>query len=504
MSQSSQQEGDLADTVRVQMTDTVLADPSAFDAYAYTHLSHLPDGEGMLPRLRRAHMSLLRMAPDEMRAALLDLSEVRDAPAHGLRLMLQVTLGDAEGVAQAGMPAGGHTLLELENTCHSAAAIGNAHAMLSDWESAESHLLVAKTLATALNLGNRCQNLAVEWARVSALRGRPRPDLIEEQLVRPMPPVRRAWGQRTLAESFMGLGCYSDALRALGTPERDLPLDRALRNFISQMLALPVHPELDPQLPYAQLALALGRMHATDYDYSLVSVDGDPTRAYAAILEAAALTRSGGLAQQAVRALGRSVFAQPDLSLYRLVVLMWAVAEGATLHGGAFAGREAPLTDQLQAALNRLRRPDDVMRLLRRLGPDQYALLLFSPIGDLLAPVGAQGLSYLCGKHILTAGDRMVLPGRTGTVLVLEAMGLPVTPLTREERARYRRATESLSSTPVNLGWVVQALLRLSASAARLGHPNEAAAWRQSHARAMQMLHSETLDAIRKAQQIRE
>lgn len=477
----------------------VLRTPSAFDQFAYSNPAFEPTNRDDLGRVRAAHMALLRMQPDAMQAALRSIETVTVAPARGVRLMLRVVLGEAEFAVGQDISPAGHDPLELEETCHCNAAVGVAHAMLGNLERASAHMLVARTLAAALGLHNRQQNLTVEWARICALRGQPEPDAIQQQLRQVMPPLRRAWSQRTLAESYMGQGLYSEALRALGTPDADTALDRALRNFLSRLLAFPVYPELDTSLPYAQLAAAMGHAVDADYTYSLASVTGSPTREYAAIFEAAGMTRSRDLAQQGVRSLGRMQFQQADLAAYRLLILMWAVAEGAALHGGAFAGREVPMMEQMLEALRRLRRPDEVLQVIRRLGPDQFTLLALSPIGDQVGALRLQGLPLLAGKRVILGGEEFIAPGRTGTVTVLEAMGLPFEELTREERGRYRKFLAELPFAPVNLGWVAQACQRLAVSAARLGHPNEAAGWKESYVRVLRLMHPETQEAIRTA-----
>lgn len=483
------------------MPAQVLRTPSAFDQFAYSNPLFEPTNRDELGRIRAAHMALLRMQPEAMQAALRSIEHLTIAPARGVQLMLRVVLGEVEFAVRQDITPAGYSPLELEETCHCNAAVGVAHAMLGNLERASAHMLVARTIAEALGLRNRQQNLTVEWARICALRGQPEPDAIQQQLRQVMPPLRRAWSQRTLAESYMGQGLYSEALRALGTPDADTALDRALRNFLSRMLNFPVYPELDASLPYAQLAAAMGHAVDADYTYSLANVTGSPTREYAAIFEGAGMTRSRELAQQGVRSLGRMQFPQADLAAYRLLILMWAVAEGATLHGGAFVGRETPMMEQMLDSLRRLRRPDEVLQVIRRLGPDQFTLLALSPIGDQVGALRLQGLPLLAGKRVILGGEELLAPGRSGTVEVLRAMGLPFIELSREERGRYRKFLDELPAMPVNLGWVALGCQRLAASSARLGHPNEAAGWQESYARVMRMMHPETQEAIKKARQ---
>ncbi|MVN88596.1 hypothetical protein GO986_17815 [Deinococcus sp. HMF7620] len=497
MKKMRQEEGALTANVRGPVSQ--LENPSAFDQLAYAEPDFVPSGTTALARVRRAHMSLLQMSRAEMEQAVQDLAESNVPPARGLELLLRVTLGDAQSVSQAQLRPTGHSPLELESTCHEAAAIGVAHAMLGDYEQAAAHLLVARTLAQALGLTNRVQNLTLEWARVSSLRGRPEPAAIESQLRQAMPAKRRAWGQRTLAEAYMAMGCYGDALQAMGTPDIDLPLDRALRNFLHGLNGLPPLVEYAPMLPYAQLAAALTRAHWSDYGFSLVNVDGEPTRAYATILESIALVRSGDLAQQAVRTLSRLTFTAADLSVYRLVVLFWAVAQGAQLHGGALAGRDIPLLEQLRSSVLRLGRPHDVLRLLRRLGPDQFTLLAFSPLGDEIVPVGLQGLGLITGQHIVLGGAEHKLPGRTGRVAVLQALELPYDDLKRSEAKRYKQILGELGQPCINAGWLLRAYTQLADASERLGHLNDAAAWNASYQRVFDMLSTDLQTAIRQS-----
>lgn len=475
---------------------SALESPSAFDQLAYANPAFEPPISTPLGRVRAAQMAFVRQDVIGMREALTVLPDIPAAPARGISLLLRATLGDAEGVADQQVWPSGHAALELECACYSAAAIGTANAMLARYEMAQQHLMLARTLAQALGLQNRLQNLTFEWARVSNLRGQPQPETIRQQLLEPMPAGRRAWGQRTHAESLMGLGCYSEALQSLGTPEGDAPLDRALRNFLHRLLFLPVYPALDAEAPYARLSDALGRIGSGDYGYSLLGIRDDLPRDYAAVLEAVALARSRDLAQQAVRTLGRRTFAAADLSIYRMIVLMGAVGEGATLHGAALTGREAALTDQLSAQLARLRCQDEVARVIRNAGPDRFALLAFSPVAEEFPALGLNGLALITGRHVLVNGAEKPLPGRAGCARVLEALGLPFKDLQRAQNSRYNAALAELQAPVVNLGWVARACLRLSANALRLGHPNEAAGWQRSYRRVVDLLSPELQTAI--------
>lgn len=474
---------------------TALDNPAAMDELVYafpeTRLGHSSD----LERVRAAHLALVRSDPAEMRAALLDLATLTAPPARGIALMLRLMLGDEEAVAEETLAPRGSSPLEWEDVCHQAAAIGVACVQTGRLDRAQMHLMVARTLAEGLGLRHRQQNLTLEWARIGALRGQPEPEVIQAELLRPMPDRRRAWGERTLAESLMGLGCYESALQALGTPETDTPPDRGLREFLHAMLSLPAPVTLEPADPYSRLAGAMRQLAAGRAPGNLDGITGFPEQGYAALIEAVALVRAPGMAQQAVRVLGRQQYGPADQAFYRLSTLMGAVAEGATLHGAAFLGRETPLLEQLATQLARLRSPGEVMALQRRLIPRRFALLAFSP-SPAFHGVGLSTLPLLAGKHVLLGREAVPMPGRAGPTLVLEALGVPHVDLRREERARYRRAIEGLSEEPVNLGWIVRACLRLEENARRLGHPNEAAGWRQSAAQVVELLTPDVREAL--------
>lgn len=480
------------------MPPDTLADPAQFDRLAYESPERLPALNTPLGTVRAGYLAFLRADVDGMRAALDSLEGVNAPPATGIRLMLRVVLGDEAEIAAMVLEPEGGSPLAWESTCHAASAIGVACAMTGNLERAQMHLMVARTLAQGLHLTNRTQMLTLEWGRIASLRGVPDPDAIARQLQSPMPPRRRNWGQRTLAEAHMAQGSYSQALWALGTPEADTSADAALRDFLHALMRFPPVESADPGLDYTRLAAAVRRAATPDAAADLAGIVGMPQAGYAAVVEGMAFARTAPLAQQTARLLSRQTFAPADLAVYRLVALLGAVANGAALHGSALAGRELPMTEQLAQQTARLRSPDEVFGHVLNFNPENFVLLAFSPVAAQVPGLGLASVPLLAGKHIIYGGRQHTLPGRWGQSTILKALGVPRDDLPRSDRQRYLKAIGEFSRPPVNLGWVARGCLRLSASSARLGHANESVLWREAYAAVTEALSGDVRETLRR------
>lgn len=296
----------------------------------------------------------------------------------------------------------------------------------------------------------------------------------------------------------MALGSYSQALWSLGTPSADTPADAALRDFLHALMAFPPVEGAPPELDYTRLASSIRRAATPAGAADLAGIQGQPQAGYAAAFEGMAFARTPAMAQQTARLLSRQTFAPADLAVYRVVALLLGVANGATLHGPALMGRELPLTSQLVTATARLRSPDEVFNHVLHFNPEGFVLMAFSPVAAQLPGLGLASVPLLAGKHVIYGGREHVLPGRWGQATVLRALGVPRDELARAEKQRYTRALKDFPAAPVNLGWVARACLRLSVSAQRLGHANEAALWQDAYHTTIKALSEDLRDELRR------
>lgn len=481
-----------------------ISSPSAFDALLNDTALQWREAARQLPdtvlgKTRRAHLAMMFGTTDDEREALDLLVGLSAAPARGVRMLLHCSLKEFDEVLKTDPEPQGDSPLELEDAMHAYTALAISYGDTDQFELAHINMMAARTLARALRATGRLQMLDIEWARVGMLRGHPVPEFIEEHLVATMTSQRRSWGQRTLAESLMSLGCYRDALRALGGPGNDSPDDAALREFLHALLSLPQarlegDPITDPTLPYSQLADAL-RRQAPRWCAGLADITAQPEALYARLFEADALLESG-MPQQVMRLLGKTPVALPSVALSRAAFMLEAVADGAVFHANAILPRDQTLLEQISQAVTALRSPAEAFEILRRHKPPHFVLLALSPLKEHIQLPGLPDIALLTGRHVVLHGQRIPMPGRCGRVAVAAALELPHDELKRSEKKRHAEAIAAIGVPVINLGWVAKAYSRMAEICLRSGQPNESAAWHIAHRQVVEMLSDDVKEML--------
>lgn len=470
-----------------------LTDPTSFDAFLHNStvdrfalLDEMPDCP--LRHIRRLQVQMAIGDFTALRAQLNDLPDI--PPMRGVRVLAFGELGELSVAEHVDLTPRGIAPLELEESCLQHVAAGVSAAQRGDFEAAHAYNQTALYLASALGMHNRAQALHIEVARVSALKGKPTPEALQTHLLNPMPLRRRQWGQRTLAESLMGLGSYSDALRALASPTQDSPTDAALREFLHAVLGLPEarlpgDELLCPDAPYVLLATALRQAQSGDVRVKLPEIRGEPQAIYAAMIEASALARTPRFAQQGVGILESLTPLAPDQRFYLAAILFGAAARGLKVRN------VHQLCDTMREACHEIRHVGECLHLMRQISPEVLVLLALGPAhGSLPAKhLNINQIPLLAGKKILYGNDEHDVPGRSGRFYVREAMGVIDDELERVEHRRYATKLRDLHlPRPVNLGGVVVAAGRLADQARSVGLPSLAAGWRGTQRRVMKLM----------------
>ena len=482
-----QRPGQTATVGAVNTASGWLADPAAFDARVFADPQQvLADLEVLEPTplvLARRLFATMVLPGIAAVLPLLEQSRLAGGPlSPGIQALVYTSLPDAPRGQLGPAPIQGTDPLALENLCHYASAQAHAWLKADRIDAALRELHLARTLSLVLGMTNRAQNLAIESSRVLLLSGQPDPAMLQAHLLEPMPLRRRAWTVRTLCESLLALGQYTDALAALGTPGNDCPETAAQRDFLHALLGLPpVSEDLDLSYPYARLARSLRCMPGDDRRTLGLEDVHDPEAGYAALLDAAALVRKPTQARQGAQLLLRYRFRLPDQQYLSATMLMGTIADGLPITPQMLrADPNHPLPTPWRAyreTRQRLVTEVHLLKLLLRTSPDRLALLLF---GGGLDGIGARALHdipLLIGDEIHFRGEIEKVPGRTGRVAVLKALGQEVPILSRAERQRFARTLQSYPLPVVNLGWIIRGCQYLAYSARLHGQHADEAAW---------------------------
>lgn len=477
------------------MTKLPLDNPAQVDALLAGSQPHdLLDGLVISSPLARARFGQIALATAEqplMLSALGGLMDITDAPARGVRMMLQAQLGDYTAVLQQNPQPLGHTPLELEDATHAHAACAVAYTQTGNFDQAVCHLSVAIALGLAVQLEQRVSVLEIERERMMSLRGTPRPENLASLLVRPMPERRKAWGRRTWAESLMALGDYQGALRALGHQSVDQAPDRALRAFLHELLSLPATEELPGSnlAAYGLLAQSLNAPEETDWA-AVRRIEGQPQATYGALLEALALTGSRGGEHYVARLLGHAAPSRPDQAA--LFALLWldALANGQP-HPAAIEVHEL-----LRGTSDRLRTTRHVLAFAQRFLPELTVLLSMNEEFQAL-DISVVDVPLLVGPELVWRGKAHRLPGRAGRLLVQLAAGVPEDDPKREERKRLNtRLSEIGAPRYVNMGRIVLQAGQLASRFRIAGELEVSRAWQQTARRAAAMCGMEMADVL--------
>ncbi|MFC3833447.1 hypothetical protein [Deinococcus rufus] len=476
-----------------------LSDPAQFDTALYTqpgtllqHLSQLPDDPVVVAR--RAMAAFITDNQEGVNRSLRDLPIAQGPLFPGVYHLLG-TLHPAPTLTASPLeelrPAG-RDPLHLEGLCLHASALAHAQMRAGQIEQALQNLYMAQMIARSLGMTNRAQLLTIEYARVEMLAGRATPEIIELELRAGMPDRRREWGQRTLAEMLMTHGDYTAAVQALGTPSQDSAMHAALREFAHALLALPTLGEQRvPDAvyrPYWAMARTVRSLQSGENrSHHAVTGLGEPEAGYALLLEALVLGRGRNTGREGARLLQSRSFPVPDQRALRAVLTMGAIADGYTLTGVGRSKKVAPWTEYGEA-ITHLRSESGLLEVMRHLCVDRMALLAFAPTSTLRPGYSLASIPLMAGQVLLYKGEEIRLPGRTGRVRVLEALGLPHEDIQRVERQRLRNALTAFGQPVVNLGWLARGCLRLSIAARVLGDMNDAAIWKLGYDKAISMM----------------
>lgn len=499
------------------MTAAPLYDPRAFDLFLNDESNLQPHAIAALPetpmgQARRAQLRFAQGNPDEFGELAREMANL-DAPlARGIHLSLMVALRDHTYVLSVNPEPQGFMPVDLEDSCLSHAALGMSAAQLGHHRLALEHLRTARTLARAVGLHNRGQQLEVEWHRVRNLVGEANPQEIELLLLQSMPDRRRAFGQRIHALSLMSLGRYNAALTALGTPGQDSPHDAGLREWLhAQCMLPPVRLPHDPIFlqddPWVRLARTL-RSLMNDRK-PVIDVEGityEPQATYARLLSAASLLRPDDLAQGKARknlkktpeetvaliTLGEIAPDRPDQAV------VWALLR---ISAQVRVRPDASLLDcvkTLEHALPRLGGSTEILNILKCAGPERYATLLMSPLAGLVDCSGLASQPFLLGRLVVCGAEEMRLMGRSGTMMVLEAADCPErSDLWRSEKKRLREVLVGFGGDRVvNMGILLRTYGLIARAAQRLDDERRAAAWADAARRAESMMSDEVQCAL--------
>jgi len=469
--------------------DTLLHDRHAdLDEWLASH------EDGPLKVIRTFHVALLNDDRKTLQDLMPQLPDL--APAPGLRLLGLAQLEDYDAVLQHPPVPSGASLPELECAVHGFTAYGIACTERGRFSEAALAARTAMAFATALGMTQRAQMLELEAERVQTLSGEPSPDAIQRHLMRPMPDLRRKWGQRNLAESYMALGCYGLALRSIGLPSQDGPDDAALREYLHVVLRLPAsRPATDPLLagnaPYWRLAQASRGLFDKFKAPPLDGITCEPESTYALMLKATVLLMAPKMIQHGVTLLESARTLQADHRLYSLLLLLTAHLRGARVSNAA------GLPFRITEAINRLRPDNDLVAHLFLLFPIAMLALRFGPRAHpLVVQADLSNIPLLTGKAIQYGAGEAPTPGKTGTRAVLNALGLPQVPETREETRRFKAAQEELPYLAVNLGDVVAACTAMVQAARAAGKPTLSLEWQASRKEVMKMLSEDVLSLL--------
>lgn len=436
-----------------------LSDPATWDALQasrnWAHLlSQLPNDPSPVTLARRAQLYMLSDDPAINTKALPSLDAVQDCPpCTGMRLLILCQERQYEEVVATGYTHVGMTPLEREDACHAHAALAFSHSALRNSFEAYAHIRMALEHAQALGMHDRAQFLTSLHLNTLSNAGQPKPDQYRQLLLNSMPAGRRAYTIRGHAESIMASGDYRAALRVLGAPTNDDAMTAGLRAALTLSAGLPLITPADERSSWGTVALGIQRYFAGDNDIQkLRDITSEPAATVGRIISALMLCRGQQFDRYALRILGD----EPVRADQRLA---WRMTRWVIDHQNGRTDRTGYHIRAVEAAAQATKCPRALLSLLMRASPDLYVLLSHSPVeieglGEALVHV-----PLLMGDVILYGERRIPAPGRSGRMMVLDAMGLPAEELDPTEKRRFtKRVREENIPAPINMGWVVRTL----------------------------------------------
>lgn len=491
------------------MSDVVY-DPKRFDLFLNTEGNLSDDAIAQLPdtpmgRLRRVQVRFARGRPHEFAQLEEEANSVAGPIARGVRLSLLVALHRHELVLATNPEPLGCMATDLEDACLAHAAHGMSAAQLGQYHRALEHLRTATTLARAVGLQHRSQQLEVEWHRMRVLLGQGAPEEVELLLTQEMPPRRMQFGQRVHALCLMSYGRYDAALTAMGTPDADCPHDAGLREWLHALCRLPparlmtdpIFVEGDQWViladAYRQLtARREGSKRArAQLRLRLDVVTYEPQASYARLLSAVWIMRDGEMPATAVKVLGEAPPERPDQAV------MWALARMQALVSAPQPGTGLlDAVEILERTLPRLHGASELLDTLRPLAPEWCTTLTMGPLSRLVDCAALSSQPMLLGKVVACGGERIELPGRTGGNVVLKGAGAIHIDTWRSEQKRMKDVLVGFGgNTVANMGIVLHILGMVADLAARLNYPLQAQDWANA-ARQIEQMMSEDVQCV--------
>lgn len=453
---------DTPSTLPPPMRPPFLDDPASWDAIQTAQrppgiLAAIP--ARLTDPVAQARRAYLMMCSDQyatmMEGAALMEEVSYTVPGRGLHLMVLAQMGRHEEVRASGYQRTGLTPLECEDACHAHAALAVSCRAMGRHMEAYGHVMISLEHARALNMQDRAQYLDLLRLQVLGMTRHPSPDEAGALLKRGMPATRRAFGLRGHADSLMALGDYRAALRALGPAATDDRETAGMRAYLTLACGLPLLAPPADDTEWGRVAILLQQLltgqkagEAVDVQYHF-----EPIASYARALQALHLTLDHGHDRYALRTLGTA----PDRPDQR------AVWEGVRWIIDHRAGRTGSLVQHVRAiedACSELRCPRALLSLLAALQPNLYVLLCNTPAK--IDGLGEQlhRIPVLTGDDVVMGTQRFNVPGRSGRVMVSDALGIPDDTLDRSDRKRFRdRMREvGINQEPVNLGGIIRQL----------------------------------------------
>lgn len=291
-----------------------------------------------------------------------EIEAIDDAPARGLRLLILISLGQYDKVAESGYTPRVRGPLEMEEAMYAEWALSMACSRLGQIDAAFEHLAVARYLASSLGMTGRVHSLDRDRTRLRNEVGQPSEPLTESDFT-----------TGTTREQQFSVEIHIAQLLAQGHYARSFEEATRLRakTFILRLtaaLAMAESPALEPDTPAERLASALDRARRGEDIGGRPPPLGIPVwDRYGSLLGAAALTQSGDVhaAQHLLPEDG------PGDVKAMVAAQRWAL----WLRGDVGHDRPLSLPSQLREALEGLVHPQGVAMWLVRLLPHSMSVL---------------------------------------------------------------------------------------------------------------------------------
>lgn len=438
------------------------------------HLLRLFRGPN-LSDLARARLALvlLMLGVDDQRA--LKLVEGNNAPtARGVLCLILIAQGRYDEVLAMGHAFRGDQPLRLEEAMYIAYAMSVALTQTGSEARALARLDVACSLADILSMKNRIAVYQVELARALHLQGTIELERMRGILGRRNLSERlRANANQVFAAQLMAVGDYHGALAAAEDSGR-----ADLRSFALALLDRP-EENIGTSRDYGRLAVALRDLYAGRRNLRVGAIRDQPEVSYARLFEARALIGTAS-AEDAVAA---KLALRPRYVDQRV---LWSLLKLEAAAHGQLVPEVLSAVAELHGALEELQ-GEDVLDLARRIAPNALVLASFTPSSASALRRWRWEIPILAGEHILAHDERLPVPGRSGRLQVLEAMGVADMALPKQERDGYTKALGKLelASPPINLGTLVRTAEMLHEHAGSTSKSREAVLWKAARDEAM-------------------